>query len=106
MRPTLRANPSPPSPDVASVHRGPPVQSEESMSPHPLAPSPNMLGPFSPVFRRPGEGERSLGGRGGRWKGSPKAVSVFRGVDHRDGQSRSWAEGARVTGRSSNLAAP
>jgi hypothetical protein len=31
---------------------------------------------------------------------------MFRGVDHRDGQSRSWVEAARVAGRFSNIAAP
>jgi hypothetical protein len=31
---------------------------------------------------------------------------MFRGVDHRDGQSRSWAEAAQVTGQFSNIAAP
>jgi hypothetical protein len=46
------------------------------------------------------------GGRGGAWNRSPRAESAFRGVHHRDGQSRSRAEGARMTDRFSNAAAP
>jgi hypothetical protein len=70
------------------------------MNLYPRAPSLNMLGPFSAVFRRPGQGI----GVGG-WKGPPKAAALFRGVDHRNAQSWSGAEGARVTGRFSCIAA-
>ncbi len=65
--PSWGAIPSPPSPEAAAAHRGPPVQSEEPTTPHPLAPSPNMLGRFPGSSGGRGRGRGLWGGRGLGW---------------------------------------